>query len=190
MQKWSAMKVAAVAVIGISGALSVFLFNPARAQRVVLQAPKPASVSSASYSYSVTFEDASKTVVPGVLDVAGLSSASEVIEYQDGEDRTLRKRPGRTKYSNLVIKRRLPLAANDPVWQWRKQVTDGTIARKNLVIVLKSSSGGEVLKLRALYCWPAVINAAQIDEAGLPYETVEIAIEKIENDTANPNISI
>ena len=37
--------------------------------------------------------------------VEGLDSETEVVEFQDGEDIVLRKRPGRTKYSNLTLKR-------------------------------------------------------------------------------------
>lgn len=37
--------------------------------------------------------------------VDGLSVEQEVIEYQDGTDAATRKRPGRTKYNNITLKR-------------------------------------------------------------------------------------
>ena len=43
--------------------------------------------------------------VAAFRNVEGLESETEVIEYQDGDDIYLRKRPGRTKYSNIVLKK-------------------------------------------------------------------------------------
>lgn len=38
-------------------------------------------------------------------EVSGLSMEVEVVEYLDGDDLLLRKRSGRTKYSNITLKR-------------------------------------------------------------------------------------
>ena len=42
-------------------------------------------------------------IVGSFKEISGLQS-TEIIEIKDGDDMTIRKRPGRTKYSNLVLK--------------------------------------------------------------------------------------
>ena len=54
------------------------------------------------FNFSVEIEN---VTVGRFKSVDGLDSETEVIEYQDGDDMILRKRPGRTKYSNVVLKR-------------------------------------------------------------------------------------
>ena len=66
--------------------------------------------------------------------VEGLDSETEVVEYQDGEDIVLRKRPGRTKYSNLTLKR--GYINTDELWNWRKAVIDGKVERKSGSVIL------------------------------------------------------
>jgi len=44
-------------------------------------------------------------VVAGFKEVSGLESETEIIEIKDGDDMTIRKRPGLTKYSNIILKR-------------------------------------------------------------------------------------
>ncbi|MDP3093880.1 MAG: phage tail protein [bacterium] len=41
----------------------------------------------------------------GFKDISGLESETEIIEIKDGDDMTIRKRPGRTKYSNITLER-------------------------------------------------------------------------------------
>src|SRR3989338_11346094 len=41
----------------------------------------------------------------GVLSIDGIKVETEVIEYQDCDDMTRHKRPGRTNYSNITLKR-------------------------------------------------------------------------------------
>ena len=53
-------------------------------------------------------------------EVSGLEVTADVVEFQDGDDLTLRKRPGRTSYSNIVLKR--GYTANDELWTWMKTV--------------------------------------------------------------------
>ena len=37
----------------------------------------------------------------GVLSIDGIGAETEIIEYQDGNDMTMHKRPGRTNYANI-----------------------------------------------------------------------------------------
>ena len=76
--------------------------------------------------------------------VEGLDSETEVIEYQDGDDLILRKRPGRTKYSNITLKR--GYINNTELWEWRKAVIEGKVQRKSGSIILCADDGGEIIE--------------------------------------------
>jgi phage tail-like protein len=112
--------------------------------------------------------------------VEGLDSQTEIIEYQDGDDLTLRKRPGRTRYSNIVLKR--GFVNSDEFWKWRKAVIDGTVERKSGSVILLDDSGGEVMRYNFFEGWPCVWRGFELDGRGTEatVEEIQIAVEKIE----------
>jgi phage tail-like protein len=65
-------------------------------------------------------------------ELSGLESRSEVIEYADGSDPNVRKRPGRTTFSNIVLTK--GSLSSHELWEWYKSVMQGTIERKDRVI--------------------------------------------------------
>jgi phage tail-like protein len=71
--------------------------------------------------------------------VEGLESETEVIEFQNGEDLILRKRPGRTKYSNITLKR--GVIADSELQDWWKAVRNGNHGQRSLSIQLQDDSG-------------------------------------------------
>ena len=46
-----------------------------------------------------------KQIVGGFKSVSGMDSTTEVIEFKQGNDVRVRKKPGRTTYSNIVLER-------------------------------------------------------------------------------------
>ena len=66
--------------------------------------------------------------------VEGLDSETEIVEFQDGDDIILRKRPGRTKYSNVTLKR--GYINNTELCDWRKKFIEGKVERKAGSIIL------------------------------------------------------
>jgi phage tail-like protein len=47
----------------------------------------------------------SKTIVGGFKGMSGMDSETEVIEFKQGNDRVVRKKPGRTTYANITLER-------------------------------------------------------------------------------------
>ena len=45
----------------------------------------------------------SKTIVGGFKTVSGMDSETEIIEFKQGNDRVVRKKPGRTTYANISL---------------------------------------------------------------------------------------
>src|SRR5437016_14429972 len=71
----------------------------------------------------------------GFTECSGLSTTTDVIEYREGNERSgIRKLPGLTKFSNIVLKRGMTQSRD--LWNWRKKVIAGITERKYGAIVL------------------------------------------------------
>ncbi|NIM91631.1 MAG: phage tail protein [Candidatus Aminicenantes bacterium] len=112
--------------------------------------------------------------------VEGLESSSEVVEYRSGMDPFLRKMPGITKYSNIILKR--GYVTNDELWNWRKKVVEGNIERKSGSIVITRSNREQILRIDFYDAWPVRWKLSTLDSMGNEclIEELEIAVEKLE----------
>jgi phage tail-like protein len=76
----------------------------------------------------------------GFTDCSGLEVSTEIFEYMEGgQNAFTHKLPSRTKPADIVLKRGL-LVATD-LWEWIRQVTDGTYQRRDGMIVLLAQTG-------------------------------------------------
>ena len=112
--------------------------------------------------------------------VEGLDSETEIVEYQDGDDLVLRKRPGRTKFSNVTLKR--GYVNSDELWQWRKKVVEGKVERKSGSVILCGDDGEEIMRYNFFEAWPCKWKGFSLDGKGtdVNVEEIELAVEKIE----------
>ena len=113
--------------------------------------------------------------------VSGIESQSEVIEYRNGADRLTRKIPGRTSYSNIIMRR--GYNNMDELWKWRKRVTDGVIDRKNGSIIILGADSATVIMVFKFYdAWPCRYELGQFhgDVDSALIEEIEIVTERIE----------
>lgn len=112
--------------------------------------------------------------------VEGLDSETEIVEYQDGDDMILRKRPGRTKYSNVTLKR--GYINNTELWEWRKAVIDGKVMRKSGSIILCDDAGEEIMRYNFFEAWPSKWKGFTLDGKGtdVNVEEIELVCEKLE----------
>jgi phage tail-like protein len=130
-----------------------------------------------AYNFKVEIEG---VTMGAFRNVEGLDSETTVVEFQDGDDMVLRKRPGRTKYSNITLKRGF---VNDPaLWEWRKKVIDGVVERKSGSVILCADDGTEVVRYNFFEAWPSKWKGFTLDGKGddVTVEEVELAVEKIE----------
>lgn len=110
--------------------------------------------------------------------VSGLSSETEVIDFQEGGvNGTVRKIPGRLKYTNIILKR--GITADKSVATWRKLVEDGLFeqARKNGTITLVDKSNKEIARWAIINAWPAKISIEIEEATGEPQEVILIAVD-------------
>lgn len=130
-----------------------------------------------NYNFKVEIEGVS---VAAFQEVGGLEVATEVVEYQDGDDVITRKRPGRTSYSNLVLKR--GYIASDELWEWMSNTIDGTVERKSGSVILADDTGSEIIRYNFFEAWPCKWKGFSLDGRGndVAIEELEIAIERFE----------
>ncbi len=94
---------------------------------------------------------------------SGLSYSTEVVEYQDtlAGKVIIRKRPGRTKFDDIVLKR--GLTSDTKIIDWHKKVLDGTVERANGSIVIYSADGTEIGRWNFEAGWPSKWSASDLD---------------------------
>jgi phage tail-like protein len=111
-----------------------------------------------------------------------IGSNNDPIEYREGSDRpTVRKLPGLTKYSNIVLKWGVTDASKE-LFEWYSDITKGKIKRRNGSIVLTDLDGTEKVRWNFVQAWPAKYEAPSFNAEGtdVAIETLELAHEGVE----------
>lgn len=125
-------------------------------------------------------------VTAGFSEVSGLTTDTNIIEYREGSDQigTVRKLPGLIKYSNIVLKR--GYTSSQALWQWRKNVIDGTTVRANGAIILLDESRQAALRWNFSAGWPSKWEGPALNgkTSEVAIETMEIAHEGLELESA------
>jgi phage tail-like protein len=122
-----------------------------------------------------------KIIVGGFKSVSGMDSETEVIQFKQGNDSVVRKKPGRTTYSDIVLER--GFTATDDLWQWRKNIEDGKIDRRSgSIIVLDQDGQTEVARYNFYEGWPNKWNVPDMnsDTSAMAIEKISISVEKVE----------
>jgi phage tail-like protein len=111
---------------------------------------------------------------------SGFDSTIDVIEHREGgENTTLRKLPGLTKYSNIVLK--WGMTNDTDLYDWHRRVVQGDIERKNGSIVLLDRRGEEVARWNFERAWPTKWDGPDLNAEGndVSIETLELAHEGV-----------
>ena len=113
--------------------------------------------------------------------VEGFDSETEIISVGDPNGVSVdQKRPGRSKFGNLVLKRGY---INSPeLWNWRKRVIEGHIERKAGAVVLCGDDGTEIMRYNFFEAWPTKWKGFVLDGKGtdVTVEELELAIELVD----------
>lgn len=112
--------------------------------------------------------------------VSGIEVRTDVITFANGNNILNRKRPGRTTYSNIVLKR--GYTDSDELWNWYKKVMDGKVERKSASIIVCDDVGDEIMRYNLFEAWPCRWKNLVLDATsdGTLIEELEIVVEKIE----------
>ena len=110
---------------------------------------------------------------------SGLSTTTEVIEHRQGGDNVrVRKLPGKTSYSDISLK--WGLTDSTELWDWRQQITDGNIVRKNgSIVVFDLANSTEVARWNFVRAWPTKWEGPSLSAKGndIAIDTLVLAHE-------------
>ena len=112
--------------------------------------------------------------------VSGFDSTIDVIEHREGgENTTVRKLPGMTKYSNISLK--WGLTDDRDLYDWHRQAVLGNIQRKNGSIILLDRQGNEKMRWNFVNAWPSKWDGPDFTAEGndVAIETLELAHEGV-----------
>jgi phage tail-like protein len=122
-----------------------------------------------------------KIIVGGFKSMSGMDSETEIVEFKQGNDTVVRKKPGRTTYANIVLER--GYTATDDLWTWRQNIENGKIDRRSgSIIILDQDGTTEVARYNFYEGWPCkwYVPDMSADSSAMAIEKIEIAVEKVE----------
>jgi phage tail-like protein len=112
--------------------------------------------------------------------VDGLSIENEVIEYQDGDDPLVRKRPGRVKYGDITLKKGYLATLFLRDWIEQARLGKGNYTRKDMSIVLCDNrdpkQDAAIKRWNLFECFPKSWKISGLDGKGNDILTEEIVI--------------
>lgn len=117
----------------------------------------------------------------GFSDCSGFGASVDPIEYREGgENKTVHKLPGQTKYPNITLK--WGLTDSRELYDWFTDVMKGKIQRKNGSIIVLDLEGKEKVRWNFFNGWPTKWDGPDFSAKGndVAIETLEIAHEGIE----------
>jgi phage tail-like protein len=113
-------------------------------------------------------------------EVSGFDSTIDVIEHREGGDNTtVRKLPGMTKHSNIVLQ--WGLADDRDLYDWHRDAVNGKVQRRNGSIVLLDRQGQERMRWNFVNAWPSKWDGPDFNAEGndIAIETLELAHEGV-----------
>jgi len=124
------------------------------------------------YNFRIELE---KTPVASFRECSGLSLTTDAVDYREGTDQPLsvRKLTGLRKYTNITLKR--GYTDNKDLWNWYKNVVNGTEDRRNGAIVLQDEQHNDVLRWEFENGWICKWEGPSLNATGN-----DVAIENIE----------
>jgi phage tail-like protein len=113
-------------------------------------------------------------------EASGFDSTIDIIEHREGgENTTVRKLPGLTKYSNITLK--WGITDDRELYDWHRQIVEGDMVRKTGSIVALDRKGDEVARWDFVRGWPCKWVGPTFNAEGteVGIETLEIAHEGV-----------
>src|SRR4030042_5308146 len=109
---------------------------------------------------------------------SGLEAETEVMSFEEGgvNDRP-HKLPGRTRFSNVSLKR--VITESSALWDWYNKVMHGLVERKNMSIILYDAKANEVKRWSFDPAYPVKWSGPGLNanENTMGIETLEITHE-------------
>ena len=120
-------------------------------------------------------------VQAGFSECSGFGSNIEVIEYREGgEPTTVRKLPGKTSYTDIVLK--WGVTNSRELYDWHLLVINGQISRRNGSIILLDDTGQEARRWNFFQAWPSKFDPVDLNAKGndVAIDTLTVSCERLE----------
>lgn len=114
-------------------------------------------------------------------ELSGLQVEMEVTEYAEGGNNSFVHRlPGRTKVSNITLKR--GMTASNEFFKWYMKGLHGKVDRRNISVVMYDTMGNELLRWNFIRAYPVKWIGPQMSGSGnsAAVETLELAHDGLE----------
>lgn len=113
-------------------------------------------------------------------EVSGLGVAITPVEYRAGGDRTVRRIPGGTRYSNVTLKR--GVTGSPAFWDWMRATLRGEVTPANVSIQLLNETAEPVLHFKLFGAWPVRFEGPHLRATGndVAIEVLELCHERLE----------
>ena len=115
----------------------------------------------------------SSYVAGGFSEASGIASTTDVIEFSVGSSNQMLNMPGKTRYSNVVLKR--GVTNSNEFYLWRQAIENGKADRRSGSIILLDHEMEERARWNFYDAWPCRYEAPELDSGGgtIGIETLE-----------------
>jgi phage tail-like protein len=126
------------------------------------------------YSFAVNIEG---KVLGAFREVSGLDVELDVIEFTEGTGGAVRKLPGRTKYSNIVLKR--GFTGDAQLYNWFTEFSETPTKRWAGDVVMMDQTHNEVARWNFVNAWPSKVSGPNLNRNSndVPIESIELVHE-------------
>jgi phage tail-like protein len=117
----------------------------------------------------------------GFSDCSGFGASTDPIEYREGgENKSVRKLPGMTKFNNITLK--WGLTDSTELYNWYRDVVNGKIRRRNGSIIVLDLEGNEKTRWNFFEAWPTKWDGPDFTAKGndVAVDMLELAVERLE----------
>jgi phage tail-like protein len=131
-----------------------------------------------SYNFLVELDGITRATFQ---EVSGLEATIDPIEYREGgQNTTVRKLPGVTKYGNIMLK--WGMTSDTELYDWHRQAVLGNVQRRNGSIIVLDRQGSEVARWNFVDAWPTKYHVPDFKSTGneTAIETLELVHEGVE----------
>jgi phage tail-like protein len=109
----------------------------------------------------------------------------EIATYREGGERSnaSRRLPGDVKFGPLVLRR--GFSGDRALFQWWRNVAEGNLDRRNVVVLLRDQRGQEVARWAFQDCVPTKYSGPSFNARGneIAIESIELDVEDMELET-------
>lgn len=119
------------------------------------------------------------TINTEFVNVSGVQSTTEVIDFAHGTDPYVRKTAGRVTFEDITMER--VYKGVDDFYAWRMEVENGNIERRNITISMMNTAFEVIRSMTLESAWPSgwVMPPMDASSSGPATESITLTCERV-----------